>query len=337
MKKIVIILGIILVAWFGLTSLEKPSEKTEEELFNKSGQAKAVENENDLWPVYENQKTGLFLNYPSNVTLKKEDEKQVGDELSLRIEVIEIDEIEDLMGYDKESSLQNMESLKNGEYGKEVDFSLEASREIRNLGDVNAQDFVVLGRFEVCDVTFERKLMFFRNDQRIIFTVKGDKDSIIESMPEYFEKNEENCGDELIWDFEKQDQFYLDLVSGKGSDIAQEWFNSFEKVVDSIRFEDKQTIDTKSLLQGKWLSVDDDKSVIEFTADEKVDFYEDKELNRDKFQIYSSKNNQVKDDDGSHLIVSAENGDMEYTIVYVGANNLELTYLARGNTLKYKK
>lgn len=313
------------------------SEDVAEQEFNNSGQAKAVESETDLWPFYENEEAGLFFNYPSNIVLKEEGERYQNNELSLMIDIVEMDAIEDLMGYDKESSLLNMEALANGEYGDKADFALEVSQKVRNLGDVNAQEFMVLGRFEVCDVTFERKLMFFKDGQRYRITVRGNKDLIASTMPEYFEKNEENCADELIWNFEKQEEFYKVLSEGKGSAEVQEWFDSFDKVIDTIKFTEEQAVSTKDLLLGKWISVDDEKSIIEFTSEEKIDYYDEKEMSREEFQIYFSKANQTEDDDGSHLIVSTDDEVLEYTIVHVGANDLELTYLARGNTLKYIK
>jgi hypothetical protein len=339
MKNILIVFGVVLLAWFGLSFFDMSNEKKAEEEFNNSGRAKAIENESDLWPFYENAETGLFLNYPMNLVLKKADEKYQNNELSLTVAVDEIDTIEDLMGYDKESSLLNMAALAKGEYGNEADFALESSQKVRNLGEVNAQEFMVLGRFEICDVTFERKLMFFKDNQRIIATVRGNKDLIASTMPEYFEKNVENCGEELIWNLDKMEDFYKVLSEGNGSDEAQEWFDSFEDVANTIKFVEKvdTEISTKDLLLGKWTSIDDDKSVIEFTETEKTDYYDGEKMGQDKFQIYFSKADLIKDDNGSHLVVMTYDGDMEYTVVHVGANDLELTYLPRGNTLKYTR
>ena len=56
-----------------------------------------------------------------------------------------------------------MEALSKGDYGDHIDFALDASQEVRKVGDTYGQDFLVLGRFEICDVQFERKLYFFND------------------------------------------------------------------------------------------------------------------------------------------------------------------------------
>ncbi len=331
MKNILIVFGVVLLAWFGLSFLEMSEEKKAEQEFNDSGQAKVIIDETDLWNFYEIEGTDLFVRYPSNISMEK-------GALQLIVENTKIDEL-DYPGFDKKEVLATAESLKKGEFGGEDIFVFEDSKKVRNLGKINAQEYMVLGRFEICDVVFERKALFFENNRRIKVTVKGNKDLILASMPDYFEKNEENCGDDLIWNFDKMSDFYKTLSEGKGSPEAQEWFDSFDKTIDTIKFVEKIDVEvsTKDLLLGKWTSIDDEKSVVEFTATEKIDYYDGEQMSQDEFQIYFSNTDLTKDNNGSHLIVTTYDGDMEYTIVRVGANDLELIYLPRGNTLKYKK
>ena len=335
MKNILIVFGAVLLAWFGLSFLDmSSSEKKAEEDFNESGKAKAIENETDLWNFSEIEGTDLSLRYPHNVSF-------AGREMQILVESEKIDDL-DYPGFDKEEVLATAEALKKGEFGDDDIFVLESSKKVRSLSineqsleTINAQEYMVLSRFEVCDVTFERKALFFVDDRRIKITIKGNKDLIVSTMPEYFEKNEENCQDALIWNFDKQGDFYKTLAEGKGSTEAQSWFDSFDKIIDTISFEKEQTVSTKNLLQGKWVSADDEKSSIEFTETEKIDYYDEEEMNRAEFQVYLSKVEKIEDDNGSHLIVDVDGEAMEYTVVHVGANDLELTYLARGNTLKY--
>ena len=200
MKNILILLGVILLIVFGLSFLVGSIENKEEQEFNQSGQAKAIENETDLWNFYEIEGTDLFLKYPHSVSF-------AGRETQLLVENTKIDDL-DYPSFDKEDVLSTVESLKKGEYGTEHDWELEISKKVRDLKGINAQEYMVLSRFEICDVTLERKALFFKNDRRIIITLKGNKDLIIPTMSEYFEKNEENCGDQLIWNFDKIDAFY---------------------------------------------------------------------------------------------------------------------------------
>ncbi|MFH0845928.1 MAG: hypothetical protein V1851_00810 [Patescibacteria group bacterium] len=265
---IIVLLGF--VWWNGQRPVLDSSNFLTEEEFNQSGQVKAVESEIDLWNFYEVDGTDLSFKYPHNISF-------AGREMQLFVENKRIDDL-DYPGFDKELVLATAESLKNGEFGDSDIFVLESSKKVRSLGEINAQEYMVLSRFEVCDVTFERKALFFENDRRIIITVKGNKDAIVASTPDFFEKNKENCGDELIWNFDKMNEFYQILSEGKGSSEAQEWFNSFDKIMGTIEFGEEQIINTKNLLEGQWVSAVDSKSLIEFVGNERIEYYNGQEL-----------------------------------------------------------
>jgi len=297
----------------------------EEREFNESGRAKAILDETDLWQVYEDAEAGFTIKYPHSVTLNGDDE----DSLRLRVYSDTIEGLEGTMGFNEETARHNVEKLQLGIYGKNVDFPLGVSMKVQSVGDTNAQKFMTLGRFEVCNVTFERTLYFFHNDHQIVITLAGST-SIIESAPEYFTTDEENCGAEQIWDFEKQEQFYTDLANNKGSDIAQEWFDTFDAIVDTIAFTTSPST-TFSALQGKWISEDDPQSIIEFDGNTKRDIYADEQVSEGTTTITSHTTNPS-------LFVTTEEGDvLEYSIVELSDTNLILRYLARGNTLRYKK
>ena len=185
---------------------------------------------------------------------------------------------------------------------------------------------MVLGRFEVCNVTFERKLLFYNNNYQIVITSSGPEKDIIDSMPQYFEINSSNCGNEKVWDFDKQAQFYQDLVDGKGSDVAQDWFNTFDDIISTIEI--SEISDNSSLIQGKWISIDDQNSTIEFKDKTKIDFYAGEKMTQGVFKL---------EENDQHLIVTVDEDIFEYTIVELSDNILTLTYLSRGNTLKYQR
>jgi len=309
-------------------SKEGLSADRQEEKFNESGQAKAIVDESDLWMVYENEEAEFSFKYPGNVSMEKEEGKML-----LSVNVIDIDEMENEapLGFGKKMALENKKALENKEYGKDVDFPLQNSKEVRELNLTNAQEFMVLSRFEVCDVAFERKLYFFNNDQQIIITLKSDKENIVKEMPEFFATNKENCGEEKIWNFDLQETFYDNLINGAGSKTALGWFKAFDEVVNTIKFygeEEKEDVKTShlDLIQGSWISLDDAKSVIKFTSSTKIDFYENKKITEDDFVI-----------EEDHLVVGIDEDLFEYTIVKITDNNLVLTYLPRGNTLLYER
>ena len=234
MKNFTIVLVVVLLASYGFSFLDKKDISIEEEkIFQEVQPNQEVKPNVEDVSLHEDTENTFSLNYPNSVSLR-ESFDYPNEELALQIKITEMDKIEDLMGYDQESSLANEISLAKGEYGNNADFPLGISKKVKNLGKLNAQEFMVLSRFEVCDVTFERKLMFFKEGKRFLITLKGPRSEIIASMPEFFEKNEANCGEALIWNFEKQEDFYKKLEVGEGSEIAQKWFDAFDIIVDSI-------------------------------------------------------------------------------------------------------
>ena len=81
-----------------------------------------------------------------------------------------------------------------------------------------------------------------------------------------------------------------------------------------------------NLLIGRWLSSDDCDSMIEFDEDNKIDYYQGEKISEDKY-----------DQERDNIVVKTEEGKMEYKIVEISSKKLILIYLARGNTLSYKK
>lgn len=208
----------------GITLLLAGCVSKEEQEFRDSGRAKAIIDETDLWMFHEEEDAGFSIRYPHNVEL--------GKNLDIRVDAIET--LEGTMGYGRDTALQNRDALKQGNYGKHVDFALDVSQEVLEVGDAHAQQFMVLGRFEVCDITFERKLYFFHNNYQIVLTLFGPKEEIITASPEYFTKDPSNCGDYDMWDHEKQADFYTELEDKKAPEVSQEWFDTFEKIVGTI-------------------------------------------------------------------------------------------------------
>lgn len=184
---------------------------------------------NTNWNYFEDREAGISLQYPQIVSMDDSDSL-----FKLRVEIENIDNLEGTMGFDAETAKKNLQFLSNAQYGEDVDFPLEASKNIRSIKGINAQDFVVLSRFEICSTIFERKLYLFNNDNQIVITVSASGRDIITDAPEYFEMNEANCGDDKIWNFDKQEQFYVDLVQGKELGLALEWFNTFDKIINTI-------------------------------------------------------------------------------------------------------
>ena len=185
------------------------------------------------WQLYEDKTAGFSLKYPKDIILNQ----NKYDLLSLNIKSEEIDNLDYLMNYNKETAEGDRQELIKGDYGKGPDWPLSVSKKVRSLGSVNGQEFMVFSRFEVCDVTFERKLIFYNNGYQTIITLYNNKDNIISNNPQYFKTDQANCGSMKIWDVEKKEQFYQDLVAESLSEDAQTWFNLFDDIINTINIE----------------------------------------------------------------------------------------------------
>lgn len=333
MKKIYLIVLVVLLAGFGYFIFNRSNQKVsddqeisqEEQEFNESGQAKAILDETDLWKYYESEDGGFSIKYPHDVSLNEDSENL----FNLTIKVTEIDGLEGTLGFNEETALENIGYLQKGEYGENVDIPLNESKKVIKIGNTYAQEFMVLSRFEVCSVLFERKVYFFNNNKQIVITLSGPKEMIIEEMSDYFVKNSDNCGDEDIWDFDKQADFYNTLSEGNGAGTVQDWFDSFDKIVGTIEINDS-LLESFQSLQGTWTSVDDGKSVVEFSGNKVIDYYDGEKMNEGTFEINSDLN-YVR------LILLFDGEEYEYSILNLSEDSLILSYLARGETLEYTK
>ncbi|MCK9578760.1 hypothetical protein M0R01_04720 [bacterium] len=300
---------------------QENSNNQAEEDFNNSGRAKAIEDETDLWMFYKDD-SGFTIKYPQNVIWG---DNQEG--LSLKIESQKIETLEGTLGYDKETANKNLQSLSSGKYGEGVDFPFVDSKKIISIDGVNAQDFIVFSRFEVCSVLFERKAYFFNNGYQVVVTLSLPKEKVIQKYPQYFKNDKANCGNNLIWDFDKQKEFYNKAKQGELG-IVSEWLTTFDRIVETIDINPKtqQEEINSNLLLGKWVSTDDSNSIVEFTKDKKIEYYQGNKVAESTYAI-----------NGENISVNDIDGKMEYKILELTGDKLSISYLARGNTLSYKK
>ena len=79
-------------------------------------------------------------------------------------------------------------------------------------------------------------------------------------------------------------------------------------------------------IQGRWVSVDDNSSMIEFVGEQKTDYYNNQKLSEGIFTL---------DDD----LLTVVNGNeiYEYIILNITEQDLSLSFLPRGNTLDYRR
>jgi len=285
---------------------------------NDSGQNEDIDASE--WRIYEDENAGFSLRYPENVSLDSE----IGGEV-LKIEAEKIDELEGTMGFDEITALLNQESLMGGEYGKDVDWPLKESRRVVDAGGVNAQSFMVLSRFEVCDTVFERKLYFFNNNYQIVITLSGPGEEIKSEEPSYFMEDLDNCGGEIVWQVDKQGEFFENLKKGEMGSSTQRWFDDFDSIVSTIVL--SGSVNDLSLIEGFWVSEDDKDFAVEFSDSKKMDFYGGEKMSEGDYEII----------DNNILSVSGSEGVIEYEISELSSSTLVLFYREVGVELRFKK
>jgi hypothetical protein len=104
----------------------------------------------------------------------------------------------------------------------------------------------------------------------------------------------------------------------------------------------RTSADISELLQGKWQSIDDASNYLVFEGKHRkeiavgMDEWDDEifELS-DKCSNPSDQDNEIEPEKNRYI--SCKESDMCWYIIEVDKENLSLSYMSRGNTLKYKR
>lgn len=143
------------------------------------------------------------------------------------------------MGMSKDNVIKDQAETVRGEFGDSFDFEVTGSTGMTAIQNTIGKEFSVLGRFEVCDITFDRTLIFYRNFHQVKITVQGNKSQIISENPAFFESNSENCGDQPAWNFAKSDQIQSEFWQAAASDqlkgAVQDWLTAFNEVKANLQ------------------------------------------------------------------------------------------------------
>ena len=200
------------------------------------------------WEYTKYPEAKILIGHPStNIYLT--DQTPTGDQdVKLTVTVQKINDIPETapLNYNRTTAQTDQAALAQGEYGtKNIDFALPESEKIIQLTNgIYAKEFVVFSRFDVCDVIFDRIVIFYHNDYQVILKLTGDADKIIQTNSDYFGQNQANCGEDLIWNLSKnenvQKEFYQILttnMSALGSDTIS-WFQTFDMLTDAVVIQD---------------------------------------------------------------------------------------------------
>ena len=270
---------------------EAPELSPEEQAFNESGRAKAIEDIRDLWQYYEDKAGGFAIRYPYGAPI-----------------TIESNPLKEL---------EPFETI-------EGEFPVTGSMQGCAVDDLEGQELTVFRRFDICDITFERRLYFYHQDQQIVITLHGDKDTLMPAAADYLTVNEEFCGPDLMWDEDGEERLYQDLAEAKGPEPIQEWYALFDDIIDTIKLIEEPDFDPK-ILEGRWISSDDENFMVEFLGDKLLNYYANEKVSENECRINSESLSVWVDD------------VMEYMILDVNEESLSLVNVLRGNTLEFHR
>ncbi len=242
----------------GLTESATSFKEEDEPLSSEGSSIDAEENDSNSensTGFFDNE-GGFQLNYPSDgISFSNNYFVNTADTgIILVVEIKKLDDLftDETLGYDKETSIKDEAALKEGNYGEDIDFAYERSKKVVKIKDIYAKEFIVFGRYEVCDTVFERKLIFYNNGFQVIITLAADKNEVMKSMPEYFTADSKNCGKALVWKRQEgknsQDDFYDALNAGAVPEITKNWFNSYLYIAENIQINQEPNLDGSEIL-----------------------------------------------------------------------------------------
>ena len=189
---------------------------------------------------------GLVIRCPEEVKLMEPEQGIIDpDQYTLSIQVDPLARLEpgdQVLPMDsRDAAIKEMNALAKGQPGEETaDEYMEGTIQVVSVPDGPAvKTFTVLGRFEICDVTFERVAVFYWRDCRVILRLYGPKAKIIEENKDLFLQDKDNCGEELIWNHDAGalDTFTARLLSGKAGTHAARWDALFSQILKGVSFE----------------------------------------------------------------------------------------------------
>lgn len=233
MKKSLITLSTILLVSCGHAEPQAPAEP----------EAKGT--------PYTNEEAGFSFIVPEGVELldaKHLVPSETGG-IALTVSVEPVDELEEAGLYSKGMAEEVMKNLEKGELGPGLDFEEEKSEKVVSLGKHNAREGMIFGRFEVCDVTFERILVFYpeKNEKtyQVIINLSMPDEKMIAAFPDYFYKDSDNCGEETVWMQQAEggenmrifSKFHRNEVLANEHPLIKEWNGAFKAMKGSIKFE----------------------------------------------------------------------------------------------------
>ena len=192
---------------------------------------------------YVSEEGGFHFAVPEGVEVNVQD-RHTATGFVLSVIETPVEDLDQPLGHDKETAMANQKALAQGQFGPRIDFMLPASAKVVRLDTtLNGKVFAVFGRFEVCDMTFERMLTFYRNGRQIFFVLQAPLEPMMDDLHRYFSTDPQNCmnvetgENQLVWEEGGMEAFYASLEGRSAPLLALQWFDTFDAIVASIKLD----------------------------------------------------------------------------------------------------
>lgn len=203
-----------------LNIIEKNSRSYQREVTRKYKTEKAN------WNNFYDNRVRLSLKYPELIEMNKLNENGI----SL---FVEIEPIENLNSMAREIADKDKNDLARGLSGQGL---FNKIIKIKNIGKANAQESMFISLLKDCNAQINRKLVFYENNYRIIITLSTNINDADDENNKYFEMNKNKCDGINIWKDQGAEKLYKDLNENKLHGKIQNWFNLFDKIIETMQF-----------------------------------------------------------------------------------------------------
>jgi hypothetical protein len=176
------------------------------------------------WKTYTDAKAGFSFKYPSTVLLNGEQKNATEIILGVTVEKVSDIPEEMPMRMGRNDAITQRDQIRSG-----------TGMGIRMMGNINSQIETTYQQLEVCSVMFDKKITFYPGEYRVIIDLVAPRKKIVSEMPSFFLLNSANCGTEKTWGPAKIDSFEETLAVNKGVGIAQDWYNTFYTMIDTVK------------------------------------------------------------------------------------------------------
>jgi hypothetical protein len=174
------------------------------------------------WLTYTDPVAGFSFKYPQTVLLNDESDNKSKIHLSVLVEKV-ADMPEDM----PTPFLGRHDAVK-----EKAELTQGGTTAIK-IGSLYARPSYTYSLFEECSVMFVRRLAFYPADYRAVLTLTAPEEPVMNAMPTFFTTNT-TCPNR-VWDHTKNSGFETALTQHQGQGIAQEWYDTFYAIADTVQ------------------------------------------------------------------------------------------------------